>query len=663
LFEYLSKSILISYKEKLMKNIIAILFLAICQWSSADVVKQLAQAYQYRDVQISPDGGKIALLTLNEGRQALVVLSSDTFKLLGGTNFKPPKEVGDFFWATDERLLISVAQKRGWEEKPSNYGEIFGVNYDGSKGELLFGYSINASSPSLFKGKEASRAWGEPLHRLPDNPDEVLIKSTPMSDGGDRLTEIKRLNIHSGILSKILMAAPISYAKFLTDENGNIITATGTNDDAFIEAFWRDEGADKWLAISPSLIGSQFQPVYYDKASQSIYAISNALTDTTSLIKFKRDSDQADILFNDVSTDISDIIFDSNHDQLLAVTTEKNTPSTHFIDTSSTEAAVLNAMLGAFPGKKVSITSSTRAGDKWIVLVQSDVDTPTFYLFNKEKGQLMQLFKNLSEIPAEAFIHTETFSFKSSDGLDLQGYFTPARDTNTTQPSPSIVLVHGGPRARDTWDFDRLTHTLSQAGYAVIQVNFRGSEGFGKSFMAAGNKHWGDHIQRDIFESSQFAQKQFNLDPKRICIMGASFGAYSSIQSSILYPEHYRCAIANAGIYDLELLKQEGDVPQLGFGKAYLAEAVGNDASQLRMFSPIYNVDKIKAPLLIAHGKQDKRAPYEHAEKLLKALKRSNKKVTTFIQESEGHGFYNPEIREAYFSKVLAFLKRHNPVE
>ena len=644
-----------------MKSIAAILLLFFCQLSTADIVKQLAQAYQYRDVQISPDGGKIALLTLSEGRQALVILSSDTFKLVGGTNFKAPKEVGDFFWANDERLLINVAQKRGWEEKRSNYGEIYGVNFDGSKGELLFGYSINASTPSLFKGKEASRAWGEPLHRLPGNPDEVLIKSTPMSNGGDRLTEIKRLNIHTGILSNTLMAAPISYANFLTDKQGNIITATGTNDDAFIEAFWRDERSEKWQTISPTLVGSQFNPFYYDAETQNIYAISNALTDTTSLIKFKRGSDQAEILFNDPNTDISDIIFDSNGNQLLAVTTELSTPTTHFIDTSGTEAAVLNAMLGAFPGKKVSITSSTRAGDKWIVLVQSDIDTPTFYLFNKDKGQLVQLFKNFSDVPVTALAHTEPFQFETSDGLAMHGYFTPASTADPTKPSASVVLVHGGPRARDNWGFDRLTHTLSQAGYAVVQVNFRGSEGYGERFMAAGNQHWGDHIQRDILEASQYAQKTFHLDPSRICIMGGSFGAYSSIQSSIVYPHHYRCAIATAGVYDLEFLKQEGDVPQLGFGEAYLEEAIGSSKDLLQSFSPVYHTDKIKIPVFIAHGKQDKRAPYEHAEKLLSALKKSKVKVTKFIKDSEGHGFYNPKIREDYFRTVIAFLEKHNP--
>ncbi len=646
-----------------MKLLLALVTFFISQFCLANLAYQFAQPYQYRDAKISPDGQKIALLTLSEGRQALVFLASDSFKLLGGTNFKAPKEVGQFYWASDERVLISVAQKRGWEEKPSNYGEIYGVNFDGSKGELLFGYSINRSSASRFKGKEASRAWGVPIHRLSHLHDQVLIKSTPMSDGGERPAEIKQLNILSGVLSKPLLVSPISYADFLTDKSGNIITATGINDSADIKSFWRNPTTNSWQAIDNSLIVSIFKPIYFDQSNNKIYALSNSLTDTTSLISFLPESNEAKILFNDPRADIDEVIFASDNNELLAIKINVDKPTIHFLNTDHAEARVLQSMYSVFPGKDVSITSSTKDGSRLIVLVKSDVDTPTYYLFDKDKGSLVQLFKNLADIESKQLSPTQSFVTTSNDGLTLNGYFTAAKYEQNNSTSPAVVLVHGGPRARDNANFNRITHLLSQAGYGVIQVNFRGSEGFGQQFLSAGNRHWGNKIQQDILEATQYAQSIFHLDPNKTCIMGASFGAYSSIQSSIIYPEHYRCAIANAGIYDLELLKQEGDVPQLGFGKAYLAEAVGNDASQLRMFSPIFNVDKIKAPLLIAHGKQDKRAPYEHAEKLLKALKRSNKKVTTFIQESEGHGFYNPEIREAYFSKVLAFLKRHNPVE
>jgi len=649
-----------------MKILVALLLLySQFVWPNAisETAKIFAHAFQYRDVKISPDGSKLALLTLSEGRQALVVLSSDSFKLLGGTNFKAPKEVGEFYWATDERLLISVAQKRGWEEKPSNYGEIFGVDFDGSHGELLFGYSINASTPSLFKSKEASRAWGEPIHRLSSDPNEVLIKATPMSNGGDRLPEVKRLNIHNGILSNTLMVSPISYADFLTDQAGNIISATGTNDDAIIESYWRDHTSDSWQPIDRNLIGSIFQPVYFNTTENKIYALSNALHNTSSLIKFTPGSEHAEVIFNDPAADIDEVIFNSDHSELLAIKVTVAKPKLHFINPQNTEAQVLKAMYGVFPDKDVSITSSTRDGERWIVLVRSDIDTPTFYLFNKTKGQLVQLFKNLAEITPQQLAKVQPFNTLSSDGLTLHGYYTPGININPHKPSPAVIIVHGGPRARDDANFDRLSHMLSQQGYGVVKINFRGSSGFGDDFVQAGNRHWGDLIQRDIFEATQYAQQTFNLDKDRTCIMGTSFGAYSSLQSSILYPKTYRCVIANAGVYDLELLKQEGDVPQLGFGKAYLSAAVGNDASQLAMFSPIYNTQHIQAPLLIAHGKQDKRAPYEHAEKLIKSLKKSKKNITTFIKESEGHGFYNPEIRAQYFSEVLKFLHKFNPTE
>lgn len=644
-----------------MKQFIVIFVFFLANYVHADIAADLAAPFQYRDVKISPDGKKIALLTLSEGRQALVVLSTTNYKLIGGTNFKEPNEVGDFFWASDDRILINIAQKRGWEEKPSNYGEIYGVDFDGKNGELLFGFRVASSAPSLFKGKEASQAWGTPLHRLPDNEKEVLITSTPMSKGGDRLTEIKRLNIYDGVLSNTLMQAPISYADFLVDSEGNILTATGTNDDAEIESYWRNPQNDQWQPIPESLIGGQFRPLKYDAENNLLYATSNAMSDTTSLITFAPNSENYTVIFNDPQADISEIIFSNDGDDLLAIKTDLDKPILHFLNDQHPEALVLKAMQQAFSGKRVSITSSTQDGRQWVVLVTSDVDTPTFFLFDKPKGKLIQLFKNLNNISPSSLANTTSFSLETKDNLTLHGYFTPPKTKRNEKPA-AVVLVHGGPRARDFWGFDRLTQLLALNGYGVVQVNFRGSEGFGKSFTQAGNEHWGDHIQQDILSALHFALKEYNLDPARICIMGASFGAYSSIQSSILYPEHYRCALANAGVYDLKYLKQEGDVPQLGFGEAFLNEALGTSEYSLLNFSPVNTADGMQIPVFIAHGKQDKRAPYEHAERLLKTLAKSKATVETFIEEKEGHGFYNPTVREKYYRAVLGFLNKYNPV-
>jgi dipeptidyl aminopeptidase/acylaminoacyl peptidase len=200
---------------------------------------------------------------------------------------------------------------------------------------------------------------------------------------------------------------------------------------------------------------------------------------------------------------------------------------------------------------------------------------------------------------------------------------------------------------------------LATQGFSVLQINYRGSSGFGDSFLRAGNLHWGDLIQQDIISGTRWAIENGKANSGNICIMGANFGAYSAVQSAILEPDLFACAVANAGIYDLELLYKRGDIEDLYWGDAYLEEVIGRDEEQLRKFSPVHNIAALKIPVFIAHGKQDERAPYEHAKRLKKSLDEHNKQYEWFVKGDESQTIYDTENQVAYITAALKFLNQH----
>ncbi len=314
-------------------------------------------------------------------------------------------------------------------------------------------------------------------------------------------------------------------------------------------------------------------------------------------------------------------------------------------------------MLATFPGRKVSILNSTADNDLWVIKASSDIDPGSFYIYDKSKNKLQFLFNTNNKLKPEDLSKMEPISFTSFDGKEISGYFTKAKNNN--ENPPLVVYVHGGPRARDYWGFNPVVQSLAVSGFSVLQINYRGSEGYGIEFMNAGNKQWGNEIQKDILAGTQWAIKEKRATEGNVCIMGGSFGAYSAVQSAILFPDQYQCVVANAGVYDLELMFKDGDIEDKYWGDSYLEEVLGTDEEEWKKFSPVHNTDSIKAAIFLAHGKKDPRAPYKHFQRLTKALKKSNKNFVTFVKNDEDHGFYLEKNQTEYLEKVVKFLKQH----
>jgi dipeptidyl aminopeptidase/acylaminoacyl peptidase len=220
-----------------------------------------------------------------------------------------------------------------------------------------------------------------------------------------------------------------------------------------------------------------------------------------------------------------------------------------------------------------------------------------------------------------------------------------------------VVMPHGGPHGvRDWWEFDWEVQLLANRGYAVLQVNFRGSGGYGRDFEAAGYGEWGAKMQDDVTDATRWAIEQKIAPADRTCIYGISYGGFAALMGAAREPELYRCAIGYAGVYDLELMWESGDVPDSRRGRAYLERVLGTDVAKLRAQSPVHNAQNIKAPVLLIHGKADGRADYEHAQRMKAALEKNNKKVEWLSLGREGHGIYDENTRREVYERILQFL-------
>ena len=247
--------------------------------------------------------------------------------------------------------------------------------------------------------------------------------------------------------------------------------------------------------------------------------------------------------------------------------------------------------------------------------------------------------------------------FTARDGLAIKGYLTVPKGASGKN-MPMVVLPHGGPVGiSDQWGYDQEVQLLASAGYAVLQVNFRGSGERGRKFEHAGATQWGGTMQDDVTDATRWAIQQGYADPSRICIYGASYGAYAALMGVAKEPSLYKCAAGYVGVYDLPQLHGEETLKR-GSSRTWANDWIGTDMDALAAHSPTRLAGKIKVPVFLAAGREDLRAPGEHTERMEKALKAAGVPVESLYYDGEGHGFYKPEHRREYYARLLAFLSR-----
>lgn len=615
-------------------------------------VTRYARNDEFRDMKLSPDGEYFAATVPFDDRTVLVTIRRSDRQVAGTFRLGAGIHVDEFWWVGPDRLLISVAEQFGSLDEPIGTGELFTMKADGSDSEILVGARVDAMETGTRLGgrkSEAVAAWL--LDDLPDNDHEVLVTVQPFIR--DAYTQVDRMDVRSGKRYRVVRA-PIPNATFYTDNAGQVRFALGVAGDN-VRKLYRLENGDDWSVVASDEDGRIEWPLGFSADNRTVYLEAEQPSGPNRVVAWNlEDGSRREVLADD-DTDPARPLQGTQGETIGAVFMDGR-PRMLFLDDKSPDARVLRMLAGAFPGQAVDITSRTRDGRLLLVSVSSDVNPGDFYLFDTvaRKADLVQSRRHWFD-PAR-MSPMEPIVLKARDGLPLHGYLT--RPRGSQGPLPLVVMPHGGPfGVQDSWGFSQDVQMLAEAGYAVLQVNFRGSSGYGRSFMVSGARQWGRAMQDDVTDATRWAIEQGIARPDRICIYGASYGAYAALTGAAKEPGLYRCAAGYVGVYDLPMMQRE-DARLSRRISTWSKDWVG-EGIMLESASPTRMADRITVPVFLAAGGKDEVAPIRHSRMMEEALRKSGTPVETLYVDTEGHGFYEPKHREAFYSKLLAFLSTH----
>ncbi len=636
----------------------ALFFVSCTAFAAPLPVADFARHLKFGDVQISPDGKTIAAISNLDGQRSLSLITLADSKAV---NIRPREnaQVIKVWWVGSQRVMYTIGEAVGGLEEPDQNGELHVANADGTGQDLLFGYRAGAGNTGTrIQRKEGEQASAWLLDRLRGDDSAALITvqrwnvgmvNTP---GGDGLfAEARRINLRDG-KTRTVATAPMRIAEFMTDNDGVVRFAYGDGVDQKRKVYYREADDKSWeLVIDEASTGNRVAPLAFNRAGDSVYFACGGLC------RWSIAKRELTPLWSSENADAVELVKTFDEKDVFAVRSMPGRVAISLLDKQAPEAKLLVDLVKQFPGEDVRIASASDDGSKVVIEVRSDLNPGTFYLYEAGEKKLSTLLARAPWLKADDLATMEPFSIKARDGMILNGYVSKPVGKEEAKNQPMVVLVHGGPHGeRDAWGYDPVVQLLTSRGYAVLQVNFRGSGGYGYDFIKAGYREWGAKMQDDVTDATQWAIKQGIADPKRICIQGASYGGYAALQGAVREPDLYQCAIGIVGIYDLRLMKSRGDVPQSSSGEGYLDMVLGTDNEQLAQRSPINQLDRLKAKVMLVVGGQDKRVPPIHGENLQRALVAKGKPPEWLYQRTEGHGFYDEANVEDMYTKLIAFL-------
>ncbi|MDG1960932.1 MAG: S9 family peptidase [SAR86 cluster bacterium] len=622
---------------------------------SEDFVERFSSLPSYTNVKISPDGRMISVLTkMPDDKKGISIFDSEDLSLINAITLTKEEEVASYYWVNNERLLIQIGYYDSWGR--GSIGEYFAINYDSKKPAYVFGMRARTSGA---RGKVVDKfSYGYVENILEDDDKHVLLSVSvfgKQNNGG--FADAIRLNVYNG-QQKRLGKSPLAGGQFVSDSSGTPRFAVGSDIDNNTVTMYRASKKDDWEVLSKTPYGDgEIYPVNIAKDDSTIHIIDSTETSTYQIKEIDTKTGETEVVFHHPEYDAYPQIID---DKVLGATINPGYAKAYWFENddplqNSIMQAVqaFNGNIEVFDKKEIGLVDLSKNRDKLIIAVGDSASSTKYYLYDIKKNQVKYLLTMWPEIDDQGLEHEVPFNFINSDVVKIHGYYTPAKNQQEDQSAPMIVIPHGGPHARDSWGFDPDTHIFSQAGYAVLKVNFRGSTGYGKEFTKMGFGEWGGDTQQDIIEATEWAINQGIADPERIGIYGGSFGGYSAAMAPMLRPDLYKSSVAYIGVFDLEMLYDEGDIKTIKWGGKYLDKTLGQDPKKIKAMSPVQQADKLEAPIIIVSGKEDQRAPIEHAYALADSLEEAGKEHELIIVEKEGHGFRKPENRLMLYKKML----------
>lgn len=620
-------------------------------------IEAFAKLPEFRDLALSPTGEYLAATVPRGNRTGIVVIDLDDMEAASARDFGADTHVLGIRWVSDTRLIGEIGETGGALEQPSSAGELFAIDSDGSTFTYLIGFRTKRRDP--FRGS------ANLISPLIDDEDYALIATRPWDEGirtvrpgYDKRATAERIHVVSGRRTTVVAAPAKGPGSFTTDANGFVRFFAGLGDSSVSSRTYQrlPNSPDQWDVVELDGLHN-IEPV--SSADDAIYL--EAQNDASTECLFRTDpsfNSQEQLACHD-DVDLAFLAMSPDGTRPIRAYFQPGRFESFNVAPDLPEARLLDALQKRFEPNVVMPRGWSRDRNRVVFVVAGDKVPGEVFLFDRKQKQARFLLSTRRWIDHTKMASRMPIEYAARDGLKIHGYLTlpPAGKDGK---HPLIVLPHGGPIGiRDSWLWEPDSQLLASRGYAVLQVNFRGSGGYGGKFVEAGRKQWGLGMIDDIVDGTRWAIEQGYADEDRMCIYGASYGGYASLMSSVREPDLFQCLVGYVGVYDLETMAKNTDITQSSYGREFFDDYIGKSADELRDQSPMQLLDQLKAPMLIVHGEQDQRAPFSEAEALRDALDERNHPYEWMTRAKEGHGFYGLENRIAFYETLLAFLDKH----
>ncbi|MDP3820957.1 MAG: prolyl oligopeptidase family serine peptidase [Burkholderiales bacterium] len=605
---------------------------------------------------LSPDGQRLAVIVERQDGDrvvpTLVIYEVPELKVAAVLRTPFRQVMIEHHWVDDMRLVMSNGLEIGRYEAPLPIGNIYASDIDGQRQRYLYG-SGRGDTRSMSSAGDTGNG---DVHSLPSVPNGHFYLRDNRRPDDKWATVLFDVDSVTGARQTVA-TLPLPGLSFLLQSDGKPRFAFGSDADNRWVLFRR--AADgPWARVPQAAHDGRLGPFAFTPDNRAVYATFTRDGGPDSLVRQSMEGDDRATLVQHESGSIDILQFGPGAaPQPFAAASNVGIPRMHYFEPDRPEAQLHQALAAQFPGAFVNFLSWSADGQRLLFSVISDRDPGAFYLWDQRTAKAHLLYAQKTGIDPSRMGERRPISFEARDGVPLHGYLTlPAgREASNL---PLVLLPHGGPHGvADTWYFDEDAQFLASRGYAVLQVNFRGSSGRGLAFHAAGFRHWGDEVQDDLIDGVKWAIDTGVADASRVCAYGVSFGAYASMMVITRAPGLFKCAVGQAGLYDLPLWYQA----RLGQPQAQkvLAEYFGADEQAQAAISPSRLAELINVPVLLVHGSVDGTTPLEQGTAMRKALAKAKKPHEWVEVSGEGHGFYSSKNQIDFYQRLEAFLARH----
>ncbi len=584
--------------------------------------------------QVSPDGTMMAYLAPVNN-----VLNVWVGKI-GSDDYRPVTNDTDsgvrfYFWAKDNKYILYIQDVDGNEN-----WRLYATNLETRETRDLTPFE-NVQVQIVDEDKHF--------------PDELLIG---MNKENPQVHDVYHLSLTTGELT-LVAQNPGNVIRWVTDTQFKVLGAVTATPDGGTELLVRDNEQADWrkrITWNPDDALTS-APLSFTRDGQSLYLEDSRDANAGRLVKMDIASGKLEVIAEDPQYDVGGVMIHPDTYEIQAVAFNRDRVEWTVLDESIKDD--FEKIRGLHRGD-FAVISRDNADNTWIVAFTVDNGPVPFYVYDRTTRQAMFLFDNQPELNKYALATIEPISFHSRDGLTIPGYLTLPVGKQE-KPMPMVLNVHGGPWARDSWGYRPDAQWFANRGYACLQVNFRGSTGYGKDFLNAGDREWGRKMHNDLVDAVNWVVEQGIADPKKVAIFGGSYGGYAALVGATFTPDLFCCAVDIVGPSNLVTLIKT--IPP--YWSTFLAtfhKRVGNPDTEeafLKSRSPLFKVDQIKIPLLIGQGANDPRVKQAESEQIVEAMKSKGIDYEYMLFPDEGHGFARPENRLKFFAAAEKFLARH----